>query len=128
MKYLSNYMQDAQTQLFANVGAFFAFSNQQFDEKKVEGVEYSQLGSGMIVPKGKEQEVMDSLDSIYKTSIAQDIAENGKEGVIRRELFNHECFYDGGISRCIEALSDYGFTREEIIKAYNHIRATQEVD
>ena len=38
MKYLSHYIQDKQTQAFNEAGAFFAFSNQQFDEAKKDSV------------------------------------------------------------------------------------------
>lgn len=34
MKYLSDYIQQPQTALFDELGAFFAFSNKQFDEVK----------------------------------------------------------------------------------------------
>ena len=50
MKCLSNYMNEAQTELFNNTGAFFAFSDTQFDEKKKNGVKYAHLGAGLICP------------------------------------------------------------------------------
>ena len=37
--------------LFKDTGAFFAFSNEQVDEQKQEGVKYVSLGAGMICPK-----------------------------------------------------------------------------
>ena len=48
MKYLSSYTQDKQTALFDETGAFFAFSQQQFDDAKIEGLIYVSLS-------GKEQ-------------------------------------------------------------------------
>ncbi|WP_444823022.1 DUF7659 family protein, partial [Vibrio parahaemolyticus] len=44
MKYLSDYTQQPQTALFDELGAFFAFSNKQFDEAKKKGIEYVSLG------------------------------------------------------------------------------------
>lgn len=128
MKYLSHYMQASQTKLFSDLGVFFAFSNSQFEEKRVDGVEYCTLGSGLIVPKGNAQAALDGMEVIRKKAIAQDIEENGKDNIIRRELYNHECFYDGDLSRCLDALIDYGYTKKDVIVAYNHIRATEEVD
>ncbi|MGR5097050.1 DUF7659 family protein, partial [Vibrio maritimus] len=46
MKYLSDYTQEKQTALFNETGAFFAFSNQQFDEAKKDGVKYCRITMG----------------------------------------------------------------------------------
>lgn len=51
MKYLSHYLEEAQTKAFEKAGAFFAFSNSQFDEKKKDGVKYVDMGAGLICPK-----------------------------------------------------------------------------
>jgi len=128
MKYLSDYMKDATTQLYAAKGAFFAFSAAQLEEKRVPGVEYSTLSTGLIVPVGNELAVWDGYETIYKNAIAMDIAENGKDAIIRRELFNHECFYDCEVARAIDALADYKFPREDIVAAYQHILTTEDTD
>jgi Glu-tRNA(Gln) amidotransferase subunit E-like FAD-binding protein len=52
------------------------------------------------------------------------LAENGKDGVIERELHNHEAFYVGSIRDTVDALSDYGITREEIRQVYNRVAPT----
>jgi len=114
MKYLSDYMSDAQTVAFDKYGAFFAFGQKQFDEKAVEGVKYVQTGSGMIVPKENVQILMDELERIYNEAVAQDIAENGIDEIIRRELGNHECYYTGNIDDAVEALTAYEITREQV--------------
>ncbi len=126
MKYLCNYTENAQTELFNKVGAFFAFSNKQFDEGKKEGVKYSHLGAGLICPVGTGKEIMTTLDRIHKDGIQQDLAENSKEGVIKRELANHECYYTGDISACVDALADYGITKEEILAVYRIEQPKQE--
>jgi len=128
MKYLSDYTKAAQTELFSTLGAFFAFSNAQLEESRVEGVEYCSLGSGLIVPVTNARQLVDGLENITKEGIEKDLAENGKAGVIRRELFNHECFYDGDVSRCINALEDYGIPKNEVVRVYNHIRTTEDVE
>ena len=119
MKYLNNYVEDAQTELFDKLGVFFAFSNKQFDEGKKEGVEYCSLGAGIICPKGNEKELMSELDKINKQGIHQDIIENGSENIIKRELSNHECYYTGDISDCVDKLDGYGITREQIKAVFN---------
>ncbi|CAK1692420.1 BCTnown [Vibrio crassostreae] len=127
MKYLSHYIQDKQTQAFNEAGAFFAFSNQQFDEAKKEGVKYASLGMGLICPVDNAKQLMIRLDSIAQEGIAEDIKENGKKAIIRRELFNHECFYTNDICDCVEKLEGYGITYDEIYELFNHIRKTEDV-
>lgn len=127
MKYLSHYIQDKQTQAFNEAGAFFAFSNQQFDDEKKEGVKYASLGMGLICPTDNVKQLMIRLDSIAQEGIAEDIKENGKKAIIRRELFNHECFYTNDICDCVEKLEGYGITYDEIYEVFNHIRKTEDV-
>lgn len=115
MEYLSDYMQETQTELYKRLGAFFAFGNEQFEEKRVEGVEYCQMASGLIVPNENALAVVEGFENILNNAIDQDLAENGKAAIIRRELFNHECFYDGEINWAIDALSIYKFPKAEII-------------
>jgi hypothetical protein len=117
-KYLSEYMEEAQTQAFDKYGAFFAFNKKQLDEKKQEGVQYVNLGGGLICPKESALALHKELDEIYKDSIKQDLAENGVEGVIKRELSNHECYYTGDVSDCEYKLKDYGITKEQIVKVF----------
>lgn len=125
MKYLSNYVEEAQTALFDRLGVFFAFSNKQFDEAKKEGVKYTQLGAGLICPVGKAKELMDELDKIHAAGMKQDLEENTREGVIRRELENHECYYTGDIESCVDRIKDYGITAEEIQVVFRSERQKQ---
>lgn len=124
MKYLSHYMEEQQTKVFNDTGSFFAFSNEQFDKAKKEGVSYVSLGSGLICPKEYAEEVFTKLDTIYVNAIAQDLAENGKDGVIERELANHEAYYTGDIEDTVYALEDYGITNAEILAVYKRIAPT----
>jgi hypothetical protein len=122
MKYLSEIMEKRQSELFKNKKVFFAFSGEQFKE----GIKKSNLtketkmvnmGQGMFCPSENVKEVIDQMDLIYKESIAEDMKQ-GKGKVILRELYNHECFYTGDITDCIEKLSDYPITEEEIKNVY----------
>ncbi|MEZ9004892.1 hypothetical protein AB6E26_19625 [Vibrio splendidus] len=127
MKYLSHYVQDKQTLAFNEAGAFFAFSTKQFDEAKKEGVKYASLGMGLICPVDNAKQFMTRLDSIAQEGIAEDIEENGKKAIIRRELFNHECFYTNDICDCVESLEGYGISYDEVYEVFNHIRKTEDV-
>ena len=118
MKHLSNYTEKPQSELFDRLGVFFAFSTQQFNKSKKENVKYCNMGQGMICPVGTGKEVMDELDKIQQQGIAQDIAENGRNCIISRELGNHECYYTGSISDCVDCLEQYDITREEIAEVF----------
>ncbi|MFA0719455.1 hypothetical protein AB4622_26240 [Vibrio splendidus] len=127
MKYLSHYIQAKQTQAFNEAGAFFAFSTKQFDEAKKEGVKYASLGMGLICPVDNAKQLMTRLDSIAQEGIVEDIEENGKKAIIRRELFNHECFYTNDICDCVEKLEGYGISYDEVYEVFNHIRKEEDV-
>ena len=91
MKYLSNYTEAKQTELFASTGAFFAFGDSQFLEQREEGVKYVNMGYGLLCPKPNVTKLIEGLDSIVTEGIKQDVEDNGAEAIIRREYFNHEC-------------------------------------
>jgi hypothetical protein len=124
MKYLSDYMEARQTEALNKAGAFFAFSRDQFDKAKKEGVTYVNCGMGMLCPKENASELLKGLDEIYTSSIKQDIEENGLTAIIKRELNNHECYYSGYIDDCVDKLADYPVTRDDIQKVFknkNHV-------
>lgn len=127
MKYLSHYIQDAQTELLNRLGGFFAFSQSQLDEQKKEGVEYASASFGLIAPKDNMKELLEGLENIYKLGIEKDKAENGIENIIKRELSNHEAYYTMSINATFNAISDYGVTREQVLEIFNKERLTAEV-
>ena len=121
MKYLSDYTNNATTEAMEKYGAFFAFSVSQFNEKRVEGVLYVQDGSGMIAPKENFKTLVEELNKIHEDGIKQDIAENGIEAIIRRELNNYECDYTGDITDAVEALEGYGVSYEQVLNVYRGV-------
>ncbi len=120
MKYLQDYIQDKQTELFNLTGTFFAFSKEQFNEGKKQNVEYVNMGGGMLTNKEYVETLINGLDKIQKEGMAQDLKENGKEKIILRELGNHEAWYDGDIARTFEVLEPYGITYDEIQRMFRN--------
>lgn len=114
MKYLQDYMDAAQSAAFAEFGAFFAFSQKQFDEAAVAGVRYASAGHGLIVPSEHHRALIDRLETIATEAIAQDIADHGIDAIIERELGNYECWYTGDYSDALSALEDYGVTDDQV--------------
>lgn len=112
MKYLSDYTEAAQTKMFKEQGVFFAFSKKQFEEgcKKVNAIKdnkVTSLGNGTYCLSKNVDVVINEFEKIHKNGIKLDIEENGIEGIIKRELNNHEAYYTGDIESTVEALNDY---------------------
>lgn len=120
MKSLTNYTEKAQTEAFEKYGAFFAFSNEQFNKNKKPDTEYCNLGSGLTCPKEHAKALHLTLAKIHEEGIAKDIEENGLVNIIGRELRNHECYYTYDITDCVEALEDYpGVTKEKVQSVFD---------
>lgn len=114
MKHLREYTEQATTELLKKYGAFFAFSNKQFDEQKQESVKYASLGAGLICPVEHAKAFTVEFKEITATGIKADLSDNGKKGVIHRELGNHEYSYNQDITDTVGSLGGYGITAEEI--------------
>ena len=114
MKYLSHYLEEKQSKAFRDTGAFFAFSNKQFAEKKQAGIKYVSMGAGMICPKENSSKLIALLDDIHQKGIEADIAENGIKAIIHRELANHEAQITYDIEDTLNSLDGYPITREMV--------------
>lgn len=131
MKYLSDYMDEEQTKLFEELGVFFAFSDAQFEEgvaknkhKKPAGTKWASFGMGMYMPSINTDEFERRHEELVKNCIKRDIAENGKEAILQRELMNYEIglSYEGiNDPNFRDGIKGYGFTKEEIRAGYDKI-------
>ena len=128
MKYLSQYIEQEQSEAFKRAGAFFAFSDKQFDEqknKKLNKSDYCNMYAGMICPKATAKALHKELDEIAKRGVEQDIKENGLTSIIKRELNNHEAYYTGNTESTENALIGlYPITKENIITVFKNQNAT----
>ncbi len=107
MKTLQNYKENKQTELFKKTGAFFAFSQEQFSEKEVDGIKYASLGAGMICPKSNIDALLDGLNTIQKEAIKEDIKDNGAKKIIERAYFNYESQISMDTTNAMDSLEDY---------------------
>lgn len=127
MKYLQNYMEDKQTKLFEEVGGFFAFSEEQVvkglngrSPKDIVG-----MPGGFYLNKDMVNTYVDKIDLIWEEGIKEDFEENGAEGIICREFWNHETAYTGDENACLGALEPYikrypkDFSKEVIGEVFN---------
>jgi len=131
MKHLQDYREQAQTELFNATGAFFAFNDSQFKEglakaknnadanHYVDGDKWTSCGHGMLVMTKHIDMLLNGLEAINKSAIAQDVIENGKQAIIIRELYNYESFYTGNILDAVAELKQYGYSAKDVREAYN---------
>ena len=103
--------------LIAN-GAFFAFTEQQYNDEALPGVEYKRLYAGMLCPAGNVKTVMDGLDNLSAEKIQFEIANNTVKAMIWDALANYECQISGDYSEACEALKMYGISEDDIKKEW----------
>lgn len=119
MKYLSDYTEQNITELLKKYNGFFAFSQKQFDEQKKKDIKYVSRNNGLIHEVGKSKDFDKEFSKIINEARKQDLKENGKEGIIKRELSNYECYYTGDVTEACNALKDYNINHEEVLKIFN---------
>jgi hypothetical protein len=118
MNYLSHYTEQATTDALNSNGAFFAFGNAQFDAAMTKGVNYTPMGNGLYCPNENRMRLNDALDNAITQGVAADVAENGIEAIINRELGNHEAQITGDIGDTVGALHGYGISAEQVQAQY----------
>lgn len=116
MKYLQDYIQEAQTQLFKKYGILFVFSDKQYKDQKVTGVTYVSLGAGLVCPKNTAKEFIQELELVHIKGIKDDIIDNGIQSIIERELNNHEFSYTQDITSTIACLRSYPITEHQVYR------------
>lgn len=119
---------DKMSELFDELGAFFAFSTSQFEESRKEGVIYAGGQGGLICPKDNFRKLYEGLEKIRLEKIELDLSENSMKEIIRRELFNHECFYTGEYDECFSALEGYPTSLEEVQEVYDYIYKNEDLN
>ncbi len=119
-KSLSSYTEKAQSALFEKMGAFFAFSNSQVDEKKKDGVKYVSIGkSGLICPKENADTLMKGVSEGHKEGIKLRLKDHSLSDIIQYELHNHECQITYDYSDAMDALEGHGVTEEMMKKEFS---------
>lgn len=136
MKYLSDYVEEEQSSLIKELGAFFAFSDKQFEEgvaenkdKLLAGEKWASMGMGMYIPKHNADVFVKRHAECIQKGIKQDLADNGRSGVLQRELMNYEIglSWDGVDDPNFRGgIEGYGFTEEEVQSEYKKHMATHE--
>ncbi len=95
-------------------GAFFAFTEQQYNDEALPGVEYKRLYAGMLCPSDNVKTVMLGLDSLSDEKTQYELSNNTLKTIIWDQLANHETQISGDYSDACEALKMYGVTEADI--------------
>lgn len=115
---LKQELQDKMTKLFDDYGVFFAFSKDQFDKQKKDGVKYLDGGAGMLIPKDIAKEFQDEYNKLYLDFDNKILSDKElKNKYILYQLLNHEAFYTGDYYETFERLGK-GYTIEEVKAVY----------
>ena len=99
-------------------GAFFAFTEQQYNEEALPGVEYKRLYAGMLCPSDNVKTVMDGLDNLSDEKTHWELANNSIKTIIWDALANYECQITGDYNDAIAALKVYGISEDDIKKEW----------
>ncbi len=128
---LKEIVEDKQTELFRELGVFFAFNDKQIneglDDLGVVTSDVVSVGGGMIVLKKNADELVKRLRQIHFEGIKQDIAENGIDNIIAREMANYETHISlNGYDDVKTQLADYDVSEEQLKKGWQKHCATAE--
>jgi hypothetical protein len=115
---VKKHFEDLRTKIFKKHGVFFAFSNKQLEEGKVEGVKYVQWMNGGLCPKDNVEVFIKDLNENIKKQDDKLSSSEFRKSYIAYELSNHEAYYTGSIDDSFSALKSSGITEKEVIKVY----------
>jgi hypothetical protein len=104
---LSQLIDDKTKKLYDTLGAFYAFGNKQFEEKRKPGINYVNLQSGLICPKENAKELLDTFDKIFDDAVRKQVQLFGSVRIIHHEYFNHETQLTRDIDKLIDVLEFY---------------------
>lgn len=118
--------QEKLTKLIDDVGGFFAFGNEQFEEAMKEHnykkEDLCSTGLGMIMPKANLKNYIEQSKELNEW-FDKEVKKLNPNSVIIYELNNHECYYTGDISDALDILKGYGFTREQVLAVFHNKKA-----
>ena len=118
VKSLNKYTDELQSVLFDENGAFFAFSDSQFDESKVDGVKYVGVGAGLICPIDNAKTVIEGVNNIHEKGVKMRLKDYSLSRIIQYELANHECQISMDYEAAFDVLKDYGVDQEMMDKEW----------
>lgn len=103
-----------QTKILDDNGAFFAFSNEQFNACVDQSIIYKSLGGGLYCPENNIDNLTIQLKDSHTFKINWELSNNTLKDIIWDQLANHESQITGDYSDACEALKPYGISEDQI--------------
>lgn len=114
-------MQGKLTEIFNDLGVFFAFSEEQMEKglKKINAKRKDciSISGGGFMPRKNAKEYIKRSSELMGW-LVREVKKLDSVKVIKYELANYECYYTGDLTDAVEALKDYSFTVEQISRVY----------
>ena len=110
------------TEIMNKYGAFFAFSDKQFNEAKnpeIPAENYRSLFYGIICPAENCKTFTDEMLAATEEAEKLFMQVNDRTEIIKQELSNYECYYVGDPTEAIENLKRFNISAEEIEKVFH---------
>lgn len=129
MKSLNHYTDAPIAEALTRNGAFYAFSNEQFDEQANPNIprsDYRRGPGGLIIPKDNVDTLIADMQNAVDAGIVQRLLDYPIDDIIAYELGNYECYYSGDIEDALTALAPYNVTREQVLAIFNKTKNDQE--
>lgn len=106
--------------IYDELGIFYAFSTDQFNKRKVDGVTYLRGASGMLIPKENTEQYTSKMKEHF-SNVKKDFQNTiDVNDYIKYELANHEAYYTGDWIDVLPMVQDYypTVTEEDIYSVY----------
>lgn len=103
-----------QTKILDDNGAFFAFSKDQFNTCSTQSLIYKSLGGGLYCPQNNIDNLSAQLKDSHTFKINWELSNNTLKDIIWYQLANHETQISGDYSEACEALKPYGISENQI--------------
>lgn len=107
-------IENEQTKILADNGAFFAFNNDQFTKQANPLINYKSLGGGLYCPENNIDNLALQLKDSHNFKIQWELSNNSLKDIIWDQLANHEAQISGDYSDACDALKPYGITEDQI--------------
>ncbi len=102
IKEIRKVQSDKMSALFEKLGIFFAFSDEQFEVKRKEGVTYVHYYAGMLIPKENVALWVKESDRVSRETGEMLREHIPMDKYILHEMLDHEVFYTGSPSEILD--------------------------
>jgi hypothetical protein len=111
-------IEQEQTKILDDNGAFFAFNNEQMDKYADQSLSYKSVGGGLYCPENNVDGLARQLADSHAFKIKWELDNNTLKDIIWYQLSNHETQITGDIDDAISALTPYKISDDDVRREY----------